>query len=156
MTDTITIDPAFVEHLQNAWIVEKKLTELLPTLVEKATHLGLKKNLALHLAETRQHQVAIEAVSKQIGLELEDKEYPDFDKVLEQGQQSINNAQGEDVNVAIIDACISVEQFEMELYHNLGTVADHTLFDGAAKRLWLTFEEERQAHTKLNFLRKSA
>lgn len=153
MKETITMDPAFTDQLQLMWSAETMLTESLPVLVEKATHTGLKKNLAWHLAETRQHKVAIEAICKQLGLDIEKKENPDLKKILEEGQQRIDMATGvNSIDTAIIEGSIMVEQFEIDAYEKLASSADHTIFEGVAKRLWLTYEEERQAHTKLQFL----
>jgi ferritin-like metal-binding protein YciE len=145
----------FVALLQTLWSAEKQLTEAMPLMIEKATNLGLQKNLAMHLAETDQHKVAIEAICKQLGYDHQGEENADLKALLEEGQRSMSAAAvGEALDAAIIKAAIAIEHYEIGAYEEAGNTAESLGYEGVAQRLRMTLEEERQADAKLNFLDK--
>ncbi len=142
------------QGIQALWSAEKMLTETMPLMVEKASHVGLKKNLALHLAETRQHKAALELMAKQLGFEHGDIN-TDMKTILDEGQKVIaSKTSAEDIDAAIIAGAKQIEKYEMSMYQKLGDEAKAAGLEGVNKRLQLTFEEERQANTKMNFLEK--
>jgi ferritin-like metal-binding protein YciE len=71
--ETTNSEQSFIQDIQALWTAEKMLTEAMPLMVEKASHLGLQKNLALHLAETRQHKAALALILKQMGLTADEQ-----------------------------------------------------------------------------------
>jgi ferritin-like metal-binding protein YciE len=147
---------SFIKGLQAMWSAEQMLTEAMPGMIERATSLGLKKNLALHLAETDQHKVAIEIICKQLGYNHEGAENADMKAILVKGQQTMNAMPaGEQLDAAIISGAIKVEHYEIAQYAPLGDLAENLGFKGIAQRLRLSYEEERQAHIKLHFLDKN-
>ena len=147
---------AFVTELQALWSAEKMLTEAMPAMIEKATNLGLKKNLAMHFAETDQHKVAIEAICKQLDYSPEGEENAEMLSILTEGNKAISTAAaGEELDAAIITGAIKVEHYEIKHYQAIGDMAEALGYQGVAKRLRLTYEEERQAHIKLHFLEKN-
>ena len=147
---------SFVADLQAMWSAEQMLTLAMPLMIQKATNLGLIKNLATHLAETDQHKVAIEAICKGLGFTHQGEENSEMKGLLEEGQKMMTEAaSGEGVDAAIIAGAIKIEHYEIERYTSLGDTADALGYAGIARRLRLTLEEERQADAKLNFLDKS-
>jgi ferritin-like metal-binding protein YciE len=146
----------FERDLQALWSAEKQLTQAMPLMIERASNLGLKKNLALHLAETHQHKVAIEAICKQLGFAHESEENAEIKSLVEQGERemSIQVSDGK-VDAAIIAGAIKIEHYEISRYEEVANAAEALGFEGVAKRLRLTLEEERQADAKLNFLDKN-
>ncbi len=146
---------SFIKNIQALWSAEKQLTEAMPLLIEKATNLGLKKNLALHLAETDQHKVALEGICKALGHEHEGEENAEIKMMLEQGQHNISTRISDNkVDAAIMEGAIKIEHYEIEQYEAVANTAMALGYDGIAARLNLTLEEERQADTKLNFLHR--
>lgn len=142
-------------QLQALWSAEKMLTEALPELIENATNPGLKKNLAFHLAETREHQVAIEAICKQLEYSYEGAPNEEMKKILEEGQRTVlTEISDKKMDAAIIAGAIKVEHYEIEKYTAIGDTVEALGYEGIAQRLRRTLEEERQADTKLNFLQK--
>lgn len=145
----------FIRHLQALWSVEQQLTEAMPLMIEKATLLGLKKNLATHLAETDQHKVAIEAICKGLGQSHEGDENSELKELLQKGKDAMNNAPaGMALDEAIIAGAVDIEHYEITQYIKAGNMAETLGYQGIARRLRLTLEEERQADAKLNFLDK--
>ncbi|HEY1021255.1 MAG TPA: DUF892 family protein [Flavisolibacter sp.] len=146
----------FERDLQDLWSAEKQLTQAMPLLIERATNLGLKKNLALHLAETHQHKVAIEAICKQLGFAHEGEENAEIKSLVDQGEREMSTQVSDGkVDAAIIAGAIKIEHYEISRYEAVGNAAEALGFEGVAKRLRLTLEEERQADAKLNFLDKN-
>jgi len=60
----------FSEQLLSLWSVENMLVEKMPSMMDKASDFGLKKSLALHFEETRQHRTAIQLICKQLDIDL--------------------------------------------------------------------------------------
>jgi ferritin-like metal-binding protein YciE len=149
-------DGQFIELARQLWTAEKMLTMSMPVMIEKAQHVGLKKNMALHLAETDQHKEALAAIAKQLDFEVTGSENSELKTMLEAGEQSLSGeSTGDDSDAAIIRAAIQVEEYEMRKYEELIALAGNLGYEGIARRLGLTFEEERQTNTKLHFLFKT-
>jgi len=146
----------FVELVQQLWSAEKMLTIAMPAMIEKARHLGLKKNIAVHLAETDQHKEALSAIAKQLDFDVDGSENTELKTMLETGQQLFGEqSTGENSDAAIIRTAIQVEEYEMKKYEEVGSLARNLGYEGIARRLFLTYEEERQTNTKLHFLFKT-
>lgn len=146
----------FERDLQDLWSAEKQLTKAMPLMMEKATSLGLKKNLALHLAETHQHKVAIEAICKQLGFAHEGEVNEEIKSMVAQGEREMSTQVSDGkVDAAIIAGAIKIEHYEISRYKEVANAAEALGFEGVARRLRLTLEEERQADAKLNFLDKN-
>lgn len=147
---------SFERDLQALWSAEKMLTEAMPLVIEKATNLGLKKNLALHLAETDQHKIAIEGICRQLGYQYEGDENEEIKNILSEGQQAMNaQTTADQIDAAVIAGAIQIEHYEIDRYEAVTGTARALGYDGIASRLALTLEEERQADVKLNFLDKT-
>lgn len=156
MREIKDIEQLFYHEIQVLWSAEKMLTEEMPKMIEKATNFGLKKALEMHLAETRQHLVALEAICKQLNIEQEGDFNPGMKGILEEGTKVMNK----DTTPAAMDAAIiagaqKVEHYEISGYGSAAYYAEMLGLEGIAKRLRLTLTEEKEADTKLNFLAKS-
>lgn len=156
MADTNNGIESFISGLQSLWSAEKQLTESMPLMIKQATNIGLKKNLALHLAETDQHKVALEGICKELGYEHEGEENNDMKKLLEEGSRKVSTQVSDaKADAAIIEGAIKIEHYEIERYTAVANTAKALGYEGIAARLNLTLEEERQADTKLNFLHRA-
>lgn len=146
---------SFERDLQALWSAEKMLTEAMPLMIKRATNLGLRKNLALHLAETDQHKVAIEGICRQMGYEYKGDENEELKNLLSEGHQAmLSQITTDGMDEAIINSAIKIEHYEIERYEAVAATAKALGYEGVAARLALTLEEERQADVKLNFLDK--
>jgi len=146
----------FVELVRQLWSAEKMLTLSMPGMIEKAEHLGLKKNIAVHLAETDQHKEALAAIAKQLDFEVDGSENAELKTIIEAGEHLFGvQSTGGNSDAMIIRTAIQVEEYEMRKYEELAALARNLGYEGIARRLWLTYEEEMQANTKLHFLFKS-
>lgn len=140
---------AFARQLQDLYRVEAMLAEAMPLMVEQASLLGLKKNLALHWAETDQQKVALQATAKQMGLSLEEGLNTELQQILD---NKVSTATGDE---SLLETAIAVEHFEIRAYEKITAAAKALGLQGVHARLQRSHEEERQALTKLLFLRKT-
>jgi ferritin-like metal-binding protein YciE len=149
------LEDLFYHEIQVLWSAEKMLTEAMPKMIERASNFGLRQNLALHLAETEQHKVALEAICKQLDIEPEGDFNPGMKGILEEGEKVMaKDATAEAMDAALIAGAQKVEHYEISGYGSAACYAEMLGYEGIAKRLRLTLAEEQDADTKLNFLAK--
>jgi ferritin-like metal-binding protein YciE len=155
MTEIKNLEQLFFHEIQVLWSAEKMLVEAMPKMIEKATHPGLKQSLALHLAETDQHKIALEAICKQLGIEPEGDFNPGMEGILKEGEKVMaKDATPETMDATLIAGAQKVEHYEISGYGSAAYYAEMLGYEGIAKRLRLTLAEEQDADTKLNFLAK--
>lgn len=155
MTEIKDIQQLLFHELQVLWSAETMLIEEMPRMIEAATNFGLKKNLEMHLAETKQHQVALELICKELGVDKAGDFNPGMRGILDEG----NKVLAKDTTPAARDAAIiagaqKVEHYEISGYGSAAYYAEMLGLEGIAQRLRLTLAEEQDADTKLNFLAK--
>ena len=156
MTEIKNLQELFYHELQVLWSAESQLVESMPAMIERARNEGLKNLLALHLAETDQHKVALEAICKQLNIDPQGDFNPGMKGILEEGQMVMHKeATDEAMDATLIAGAQKVEHYEISGYGSAACYAEMLGFEGIARRLRLTLEEEQQADTKLNFLAKS-
>jgi ferritin-like metal-binding protein YciE len=146
----------FFHEIQVLWSAEKMLVEAMPEMIERASNEGLKNMLALHHAETQQHQVALEAICKQLGIDPAGDFNPGIRGILEEGHKVMaKDATPEGMDAALIAGAQKVEHYEISGYGSAAHYAEMLGYIAIAQRLRLTLEEEQQADTKLNYLAKT-
>lgn len=156
MTEIKNLEQLFYHEIQVLWSAEKMLTEAMPKMIEKAKNSGLKNSLALHLAETDQHLVALENICKQLGIDPQGDFNPGMKGILEEGEKVMaKDATDEAMDAALIAGAQKIEHYEISGYGSAAYYAEMLGLEGIAKRLRLTLAEEQDADTKLNFLAKS-
>jgi ferritin-like metal-binding protein YciE len=150
------IEDLFYHELQVLWSAENMLVEIMPDMINRAKSLGLKKMLALHHAETQQHKNALEMICRQLNIDPEGDFNPGMKGILEEGDKVMaKDATDEAMDAALIAGAQKVEHYEISGYGSAAYYAEMLGYEGIAKRLRLTLEEEQQADTKLNFLAKN-
>ncbi|MBS1665213.1 MAG: DUF892 family protein [Bacteroidetes bacterium] len=150
------LEELFYHELQVLWSAESMLVEKMPLMIGRARNEGLKNLLAMHLAETDQHKVALEAICKQLGVDPNGDFNPGMKGILEEGEMVMHKeATDEAMDATLIAGAQKVEHYEISGYGSAAYYAEMLGYDGIAKRLRLTLAEEQQADTKLNALAKS-
>jgi ferritin-like metal-binding protein YciE len=156
MTEIKNLQELFYHELQVLWSAESQLVEAMPAMIDRARNEGLRNLLAFHLAETDQHKVAIEAICKQLEIDPEGDFNPGMKGILEEGKMVMHKeATDEAMDATLIAGAQKAEHYEISGYGSAACYAEMLGFEGIAKRLRLTLEEEQQADTKLNFLAKN-
>ncbi len=156
MTEIKDLKDLFLHEIQVMWSAEKLLVDAIPKMIDKAHNLGLKKNLALHLAETQQHLVAMEYIAKQFNIPPDGDFNNGIQGIIDEANAVMNkDATAEAMDAAIIAGVQKVEHYEISGYGSAATYADMLGHTAIAAKLRSILEEEQQADTKLNFLAKS-
>ena len=155
MTEIKDLKDLFFHEIQVLWSAEKMLIEAMPAMIERARNLGLKKNLAMHLAETEQHKAALDLICKQLNIDPKGDFNPGMKGIIEEGQKVMaKDATDVAMDAAIIAGAQKVEHYEISGYGSAAYYAEMLGYEGIAQRLRLTLAEEQDADTKLNFLAK--
>jgi ferritin-like metal-binding protein YciE len=156
MTEIQNLEDLFYHELQVLWSAEAMLVEKMPEMIDRARNEGLKNLLAMHLAETDQHKVALEAICKQLQIEPAGDFNPGMAGILEEGKMVMHKeATDEAMDATLIAGAQKVEHYEISGYGSAACYAEMLGHEGIAKRLRLTLEEEQQADTRLNALAKN-
>lgn len=146
----------FYHEIQVLWSAEAMLVEAMPKMIARAKNEGLKNLLAMHLAETDQHKVALEMICKELNIDPEGDFNPGMKGILEEGDKVMaKDATDEAMDATLIAGAQKVEHYEISGYGSAAHYAEMLGLDAIASRLRLTLEEEQQADTKLNFLAKN-
>jgi ferritin-like metal-binding protein YciE len=155
MKQITDLEELFYHELQVLWSAESMLVEKMPILIEKASHPGLKKNLAFHLAETDQHKVALEFLCRQFDIDPQGDFNPGMKGILEEGDKVLaKDVSPEALDAAIIAGSQKVEHYEISGYGSAAYYAEMLGHTEVAAKLRMILQEEQQADTKLNFLAK--
>lgn len=156
MKEIKNLQDLFYHELQVLWSAESMLVDAIPLMIEKAKHEGLKNMLRFHLAETKQHKVALEMICKQLEVDPTDDFNPGLKGILDEGEKVMaKDATDEGMDAALIAGAQKVEHYEISGYGSAACYAEMLGYEGIAQRLRLTLAEEQQTDTKLNFLAKN-
>jgi ferritin-like metal-binding protein YciE len=116
MTEIKNLTDLFYHELQVLWSAEKMLVEKMPAMIERARHEGLKNLLALHLAETDQHKVALEAICKQLQIDPQGDFNPGMKGILEEGEMVMHKeATDEAMDATLIAGAQKVEMVRLRV-----------------------------------------
>src|SRR5690606_14955745 len=119
------LEDLFYHELQVLWSAEAMLVEAMPAMIERAQNTGLKKNLALHLAETDQHKVALEMICRELGIDPQGDFNPGIKGILEEGQKVMaKDATPEGMDAALIAGAQKVEHYEISGYGSAAHYAE--------------------------------
>jgi ferritin-like metal-binding protein YciE len=150
------LEDLFYHEIQVMWSAEAMLVESMPEMIERAKNGGLKKSLALHLAETKQHKTIMEFIAKQFEIEPDDDFNLGMKGILEEGRKVMSkDATDEAMDAVLIAGAQKVEHYEISGYGSAACYAEMLGYTDVAAKLRSILEEEQQADTKLNFLAKS-
>jgi len=156
MKEIKNLTDLFYHEIQVMWSAERLLVEAMPKMIERAKNLGLKKNLALHLAETEQHLAIMGFLAKQFEISPDGDFNLGIKGILEEGEMVMSkDATDEAMDAALIAGAQKVEHYEISGYGSAAYYAEMLGHTAVAQKLRAILEEEQQADTKLNFLAKS-
>jgi ferritin-like metal-binding protein YciE len=150
MAKVDTLQSLFVEELRDLLDAEKQLVRTLPKLARMATSETLASAFREHLAETRVHVSRLEQALEGLGLRATSKKCVGMQGLIEDGQESIDEAEDGPVrDAALIAAAQRAEHYEMAGYGTARTFASLLGHTAVASVLEGTLNEEKAADTKL-------
>jgi ferritin-like metal-binding protein YciE len=150
MAKVDTLQALFVQELRDLLDAEKQLVRTLPKLARKATTESLAAAFREHLEQTREHVDRLGQVFEQIGTRASAKKCVGMQGLIEDGDESIQEAEDGPVrDAAIIAAAQRAEHYEMAGYGTARTYATLLGHTSAASLLEQTLNEEKTADAKL-------
>ena len=126
------------------------MTRTLPKLAKMATAETLAAAFREHLAQTREHISRLEQGFERLGLRASSKKCVGMQGLIEDGQESIEEAEDGPVrDAALIAAAQRAEHYEMAGYGTARTFATLLGHAEIASLLERTLEDEKAADAKL-------
>jgi ferritin-like metal-binding protein YciE len=150
MANVDTLQALFIEELRDLLDAEKQLVRTLPKLARKATSEALAAAFREHLEQTRGHVTRLEQAFERIGARASSKTCVGMQGLIEDGEESIQEAEDGPVrDAALIAAAQRAEHYEMAGYGTARTYATLLGHTGAASLLEQTLKEEKAADARL-------
>jgi ferritin-like metal-binding protein YciE len=147
-----TMEKLFVEELKDLYSAEKQITRALPKMAKKASNEQLKTAFETHLEQTQGQIQRLDRVFEILGKSSSGKTCKGMQGLLEEGSETMQEAQGEVLDAAMICAAQKVEHYEMAAYGSVRTWAQQLGQKEIADLLQQTLEEEGETDHKLTQL----
>jgi ferritin-like metal-binding protein YciE len=150
MATVDTLQSLFVEELRDLLDAEKQLVRTLPKLAKMATAKTLATAFREHLEQTRAHISRLEQGFERLGLRATSKKCVGMQGLIEDGQESIGEAEDGPVrDAALIAAAQRAEHYEMAGYGTARTFATLLGHSEVATLLERTLEDEKATDARL-------
>jgi ferritin-like metal-binding protein YciE len=145
-----SMDKMLVSELKDLYSAENQITKALPKMAKAASNNQLRTAFEHHLKETEQQIQRLEQIFELIGESPKGKTCDGMKGLLEEGSQSMQEAdEGPVRDEVMIAAAQRVEHYEMAAYGTVRTYAERMGKTQIAKLLEKTLEEEKAADQKL-------
>jgi ferritin-like metal-binding protein YciE len=156
MSETQTLNDAFLDELKDAYDAEKQLTKALPKLAKASTSPELRQAFEDHLEETNGHVDKLELVFQILDEKVKGKHCDGIAGIIDEGK----NVMGEDFEGATMDAVLiasaqRAEHYEIAAYGTLVAWSKIMGHNEAADLLQEILDEEKAADEKLNAIAES-
>ena len=150
MAKVDTLQSLFVAELRDLLDAEKQLARTLPKLAKLATAETLAAAFREHLVQTREHVTRLEQGFERLGLRASSKKCVGMQGLIEDGQESIDEAEDGPVrDAALIAAAQRAEHYEMAGYGTARTFATLLGHGEVASLLERTLEDEKATDARL-------
>jgi Mn-containing catalase len=115
-----------IKELQDLLNAEMQLVEALPTMSEAAHNPKLREAFEKHLRQTEGHVERLQNAFQLLGEKAEPKPCKGMEGLIEEGQETIEDNEGENeftADLALIGAAQKVEHYEISSYGTARTLA---------------------------------
>lgn len=151
MAELKSLEPLMVDELRDLLDAEKQLTRALPKLAKAASSPDLRAAFEEHLRQTEDHIDRLNEVFDLVGAPARGKKCVGLQGVIEEGQETIEEAEeGAVRDAALIASAQKAEHYEMAAYGTVRTWANILGHNEAARLLEQTLEDEKTADRKLS------
>ncbi len=135
----------FLDGIKDIYWAEKALTKALPKMEKNATSPELKKAIASHFTQTKNHVTRLEECFSSLGEKAAAKKCDAMAGLLEEGNSIMEDTQpGAVRDAGIIAASQKVEHYEIATYGTLAAFAKVLKEKECLKNLLATLEEEKK------------
>lgn len=144
--DIDTLEDLFKHTLKTTYYAERRITEALPKMIDKATSPELKQGLQTHLRETEGQIGRLEQVFQKNGWQAETLTCPAIDGILKAADSEAGDISDKAVlDAAIASGCQMVEHYEIAQYGSMVAWARQLGRGECADLLSATLAEEKHA-----------
>lgn len=149
MADVKNLKGLFTDELKDIYYAENKLINTLPKMAQKTKSSELKNAIQSHLEETKVQKERLEKVFAELGTKAEGKTCHAMEGLVKEGEEIMDETDGETLDAGIISAAQKVEHYEIASYGTLVTWAKQLGLNNSASLLEETLKEEKNADSKL-------
>ena len=142
----------YIDELRDIYNAENQLVKALPKMAKAATSDELRAGFEEHLEQTKGHVARLEKIFENLGEKPTGKKCKGMEGLVEEGQEMIEEQEGETLDAGLISAAQRVEHYEIAAYGCVRTYANLLGETDAAKLLEHTLEEEKETDRKLTKL----
>ncbi len=137
-----SLQDLFLEQLKDMYDAEHRILEALPTMSENTTSAKLRQAFDKHQSQTEMHVERLERIFDMMGLEPERKSCDAIKGLVKEGDEVMDEAEGNVLDAGLIAGAQAVEHYEIARYGTLKTWAETLGMLEAAKLLDSTLKEE--------------
>lgn len=143
----------FLHELKDAYDFEHRILEGLEEMEQAADAEPLQQAFRQHYQQTEGQIERLERVFAELGEEPQREPCDGIQGILEEGSE-VADAEGDPaaIDAALIAGAQRVEHYEIAAYGTLRAFAEHLGYEGAAKLLQQTLDEESKTDEKLTRL----
>jgi ferritin-like metal-binding protein YciE len=142
----------YVGELRDIYSAENQLVKALPKMAKAATSAVLRSGFEEHLEQTKGHVMRLETIFAGLEEKPSGKKCKGMEGLIEEGQEMIEEEEGEVLDAGLISAAQRVEHYEIAAYGCVRTYANLLGEDAAVELLEETLEEEKETDKKLTQL----
>jgi ferritin-like metal-binding protein YciE len=147
----------YIDELRDLYSAENQILKALPKMIKAAQDSQLKKALADHEKQTREHVARLENIFEDLGKSPKGKKCVGMEGLIEEGAELIKEKTDPDVlDAGLISKAQHVEHYEMAGYGTVRAWAEKMGHDQHVRLLEETLEEEKQADLLLTELAESS
>ena len=157
MPQLASLDDLLVQELQRIYHAETQVLEVLPRMVEAATHPDLKQILETHRQQSVGQVRRLERAFMVLGVPGKRRTCDGMAGVLEEARQILDeDAASPVMDVALIAAAQKIEHYEIAAYGTVCTYAEMLGYDQIHELLGQSLDEEETTDQKLTALAETA
>jgi ferritin-like metal-binding protein YciE len=140
----------FAEQLNEVYCIEKTLTKTIPQLIRRVSSEELADALVSHFAISKNHLKRLEQIFSSLNEKVMEEKYLALNDLIKETESVLKDAQtGLSLDVGILLAGQKAEQYEIEAYKSLYSLAKTLDEHIIAALLEKTLSEEIEANEKL-------
>jgi ferritin-like metal-binding protein YciE len=145
----------FEDQIKDLYSAENQILKALPKMAKKSTNAQLRTAFERHLEETRGHVARLEQIAEELDFTPKGKKCKGAEGVIEEGQEVMEQFEGETLDAGLIGAAQRVEHYEIAGYGTARTHAELLGYKKAARLLQQTLDEEERTDKKLTQIAES-
>jgi len=150
-----TLQDLYISELKDLYSSEQQLVKALPKIVKNVESQELSDAISNHLEETKNHVTRLEQIFASMGENPKGKKCVGMQGILEEGEETIDEFEGNVLDAGIISGAQRVEHYEIAAYGAVCAYAELLQRTEDLGLLKETLQEEKNADETLTELSES-